>query len=252
MQDTRRDHVIELIPAYVLGSLDEGESLDVGRHLEDCPTCRVELAAYQSVFEMLPLAAPDAEPSPLLKERLLAQVRTSPARKSAPSRAPVPAQVTSPPPPSLLTAIRSRFKRLRWQPVALLFVVALVVSNVLLWREVTQSETDSSSWRRVSLTGSDAAPEARGIIYISADGRNGTLVVDGLPQLSQEQQYQLWLIQDGRRASGAVFSVNEDGYRGLQIEADQPLRDFDAFGVTIEPAGGSPGPTGERVLENNL
>ena len=103
----------------------------------------------------------------------------------------------------------------------------------------------------MALSGSEAAPEARGIIYISADGRNGTLVVDGLPTLGEEQQYQLWLIVDGQRDSGAVFSVNLEGYRGQQIEAPRPLRDYGAFGVTIEPAGGSPGPTGQRVLASD-
>jgi hypothetical protein len=52
--------------------------------------------------------------------------------------------------------------------------------------------------------------------------------------------------------SGAVFSVDEDGYRGLEIESDEPLQDFESFGITVEPAGGSPGPTGDRVLGYNL
>jgi anti-sigma-K factor RskA len=137
----------------------------------------------------------------------------------------------------------------RWRPVVLLFVVALVVGNVFQWQQANQS--DPNSWRRIRLTGSEVAPNATGIIYISADGRNGTVIVDQLPQLAPEQQYQLWLIQDGERASGAIFSVDNNGYRGLQIVSTQPLQDFTAFGITIEPAGGSPGPTGDRVLGYN-
>ena len=102
------------------------------------------------------------------------------------------------------------------------------------------------------LAGSEVAPEASGIIYNSADGRNGTVIVDRLPQLGPDQQYQLWLIQHGQRTSGAVFSVDADGYRGLQIASPIPLQDYSAFGITIEPAGGSPSPTGQRVLGYNL
>lgn len=252
MQNTEHGQVVDLIPAYALNSLDSAEAEFVDRHLADCASCREELTAYQAVVDMLPLAVPDAEPSPQLKDRLMAKAKETPAASVVQGEASVSARDREPLQPRLVAVIQNLLKGPRWQPVALLFVIALVVSNIWLWRQVTGSGSGSSSWRRVTLTGSEAAPEARGIIYISSDGRHGTLVVDGLPQLSQEQQYQLWLIQDGQRASGAVFSVNEDGYRGLQIEAAQPLREFEAFGVTVEPAGGSPGPTGERVLEHNL
>ena len=62
--------------------------------------------------------------------------------------------------------------------------------------------------------------------------------MDQLPQLGPEQQYQLWLIQDGQRTSGSVFSVDEDGYRRIKIESPLPLQDYESFGITIEPAGG--------------
>jgi hypothetical protein len=42
-------------------------------------------------------------------------------------------------------------------------------------------------------------------------------VVDHLGALSPEQQYQLWLIQDGKRTSGGVFSVSSEGYASLVI-----------------------------------
>jgi anti-sigma-K factor RskA len=77
-------------------------------------------------------------------------------------------------------------------------------------------------------------------------------VVDHLGALSPEQQYQLWLIQDGKRTSGGVFSVSSEGYASLVIASPLPLDAYSAFGVTIEPQGGSPAPTGEKVLGGNL
>jgi anti-sigma-K factor RskA len=70
--------------------------------------------------------------------------------------------------------------------------------------------------------------------------------VDHLEPLGPDQQYQLWLIKDGR-ISGGVFDVGDDGYGSLTVRAPDPLDSY-TFGVTVEPAGGSPGPTGPRVL----
>jgi anti-sigma-K factor RskA len=250
MPNAEHDEILELIPAYALNSLDADEAAIVDQHLPDCETCQAELATYEAVVDVLPLAAPDATPSPDLKERLMARVKTVPDAETA-------AAVPQPPPEAELSgwqsfreAMRNFLAGPRWRPAVLLLFIALVVSNILLWQQL--NEPSPNAWRRISLTGSGVAPEATGIIYISADGQKGTLIVDRLPQLNPEQQYQLWLIQDGQRTSGGVFSVDTDGYRGIEIESLQPLQDFDAFGVTIEPAGGSPGPTGERVLGSNL
>lgn len=250
MRNAEHEHIVKLIPAYALNSLDADEEASVGQHLSGCEICRAELATYEAVVDVMPLAAPDATPSPALKERLMAQIKATPLPETAETVSLAPSRSERGGWQQISEAIQNLLTGPRWRPVALLIIIALVVSNVLLWRQL--NAPSPNAWRRISLTGSEVAPEATGIIYISADGRNGTLIVDRLPQLSPEQQYQLWLIQDGQRTSGGVFSVDDDGYRGMQIESPQPLQDFGAFGITIEPAGGSPGPTGERVLGYNL
>ncbi len=74
-------------------------------------------------------------------------------------------------------------------------------------------------------------------------------MVDHLPVLDPDElQYQLWLIQDGQRTSGAVFSVNKYGYGSVWVSSPEPLSSYSDFGISIEPAGGSPGPTGDKVL----
>lgn len=77
-------------------------------------------------------------------------------------------------------------------------------------------------------------------------------MVDGLPKLDESQQYQLWLIKDGERTSGGVFSVTSSGYGWVYVRTPDPLASYQAAGITIEPAGGSPGPTGDKVLGGNL
>jgi anti-sigma-K factor RskA len=85
-------------------------------------------------------------------------------------------------------------------------------------------------------------------MLIGTDGREGAVVVDKLPVLAETQEYQIWLIRDGEQISGALMTVDEVGYGGRRVTAPLPLADYAAIDITIEPAGGSPKPTGERIL----
>ena len=227
-------HVNELLPAHALGCLDEEDTVVVSEHLAVCPECRAELQTYEPVADELSLAAPDAVPSEHLKRAVMDRVGSS--RSTAPGE----------PRPSWWKQVASvvRSGGFAWGVAGLAVVAVLVTGSLLLLNVITRPV----GMQTIALAGTDAVPGAIGTIVISSDARDGTLVVDGLPSLDDAHQYQLWLIRDGERTSGAVFSVKPDGYGSLWIEGPQPLSSYDAFGVTIEPAGGSPGPTGEKVL----
>ena len=236
MDKNEHTEIIALIPAYALGILAPAEAETVGRHLAGCAECRAELAAYEAVVDRLPAAAPAQAPSPALKKRLLAQVQPKSERKTAVF-----------PQPALWQRLSQALRPPRWQTAVALAALLLIIGGLFLWRQ-----TGPAAPREFVLTGTEAAPGAQGVIQVAENGREATFIVNGLPRLSPEQQYQLWLIKDGQRVSGGVFSVTADGRATLDIRAPQPLTAYTAFGVTIEPAGGSPGPTGPRVLGFNL
>ena len=128
-------------------------------------------------------------------------------------------------------------------------MVALASSNLFLWQRLSRLEsTQSAQWVQVAMASTNEAPGASGTLVISPDGVHGTLVVNGLPALDAAHAYQLWLILDGKRTSGGIFTVSADGYNAMVVDSGSPLSMYNAFGVTIEPAGGSPGPTGAKVL----
>jgi anti-sigma-K factor RskA len=228
------EHIIDLLPAYALNCLDADELAQATAHLADCPTCRAELEAYEQLTADLALAAPDAAPSPALRQKLMRSLSVSSAAR--------PAKVES----WWHTVVNFMARPVpAWSLVGLAAVLMIVITYLWLWQP-------RAAMPSVALLGTEVAPKAHGVIIISSDGRYGALVVEDLPALTAGQQYQLWLIEDSQRTNGGIFSVNDNGYQSLTIEAPQPLQSYSAFGITIEPAGGSPGPTGPKVLGSSL
>lgn len=229
-------HVLESLPAYALGSLDEAEAAQVAEHLASCYLCREELSSFEAVVDGLALTAPGAAPSADLRRRLMERIEPEAVKRPA---------------------TRSwSFPRLL--PVgtlaAFLVIAALAISNLLLWQRLQNLEVLSGphGMRAIALQSTDAAPQASAFMIVGADGKNGVLVVDELPPLDEEREYQLWLRRNGQETSGGVFSVDEDGYRGMRVEAPESLHSYSECRVTVEPAGGSEVPTGEAVLAGSL
>jgi anti-sigma-K factor RskA len=244
-------HVTDSISSYALGCLDPDEAFQVEAHLAGCDTCRDELNAYRATAAQLALAAPCAEPPVSLRANILRSIQPVPGRK------PVGA-------PGFSTRLLRWLQQSGpvWALASLVLVVVMVTGGLLLWNKVRSPQM--GEFRMVAMAPTDAAPGASGVLVITQDGSSGTLVVGGLPVLDVGKQYQLWLIRDGQRSSGGVFSVTPGGVAGvtspensgvssdsygiLAVQAARPLTDFSSFGITIEPAGGSPGPTGKKVL----
>lgn len=237
MHAENNDHIIDLIPAFALGVLDDDEATAVAEHLLDCAACRAELVAYESVADALSLAVPQSDASPALKNRLVARLQAAQTSQTAVSPSPSPWQ-------RVAGLIQNFLTGPRWQPVLALAAIILLAAAFILW----QRGNNPPPPVQMQLQGTEAAPDASGVIEIVANGRDASLTVAGLPVLSPERQYQLWLVKDDQRTSGAVFSVNDNGWARVTVAAERPFSEFTTFGVTIEPAGGSPGPTGERVL----
>lgn len=237
------EHPFDLLPAYALGSLDDEETLQVSEHLSSCKICRAELMAFDRVVNDLPLAIEESAPPNELKSRIMAhtlkknEIRFPEGEKSLWDR--------------LRESIRSSAPV--WGPVGVVLILILGLSNLILWGRLNQIENVTQNvLLSIPMQGTESTPQAVGMLVVSRDGEHGTLIVDGLPALDDISQYQLWLIRDGQRTSGGLFSVDDEGYGSLWVSSPEPLLNFQAFGVTVEPAGGSSAPTGEKVLGGEL
>jgi anti-sigma-K factor RskA len=102
--------------------------------------------------------------------------------------------------------------------------------------------------RIVPLPGTDEAPSARGLFYLG-DNNQALLALSGLPPLTSQQTYQLWLIPaDQAPIPAGLLAVEPEPTTLLTVQLPPGVQEFAKVGISVEPAGGSSAPTGPIVL----
>jgi anti-sigma-K factor RskA len=233
---------LENIPAYAIGALDAEDVAALEAHLQTCASCRTELAAYSALNESLLTAVPPKPPSAALRKRL--QSRLPSAQKPARPQG------------------TFAFSRLA-MGAALILLLGMNVYSILQTRTLQLEQTQLSRQIRTSQTVmSMLSYPGTERLSINSDQVVGSLLVDkerdmvamivwNMPELSKDQTYQIWLIDpQGDRVSGGIFDPETDQpYTTKIVYPKQSLTNFTGVGVTVEPAGGSDHPTGERIFK---
>lgn len=231
--------------ALALDALDDDERAAALAHLAACADCRTRYAAAREVAALLARAVPPAAPPPGLGARIVAQALATPA---APSRRIAWPWLAA---AAVLVAVLGwnlgLQMQLRAQAEQTAALAARLAAQEAAWQLLAQGTPVARP-----LVGTEIAPRAQGALYLDPRGTTALLIVRDLPPPPPGKVYQLWLIHDGQRASGGLFTVDERGVAVLLVQAPQPLRTYQAVGVTAEPPGGSPGPTGPRVIGGPL
>jgi anti-sigma-K factor RskA len=103
-----------------------------------------------------------------------------------------------------------------------------------------------------NLQPTEAAPGAVGKVWIDRASGRGMMMARDLPELGENRAFQVWLANGQERVSAGLLRANDEDVYYLVLQAPGKLTDYQRLGVTIEPAGGSPGPTGPRVIGGEL
>jgi anti-sigma-K factor RskA len=99
-------------------------------------------------------------------------------------------------------------------------------------------------------------------VSLRGDGASGTLwtvpresiaclMIEDLPDPGDGNVYQIWLVRAGTPVSAGTF-VPQGRESWTVVRADEPPASYESLGITIEPRGGSPAPTGPRVLQGSI
>lgn len=252
------------------------------RHLMDAPDAEAELAAYARLVDALHFSALQATPPPTLETRLRAALIADPAQVQA---VPPPSsrgrswhwpRLTVAAAAVVLLLLNFWWMRemagLRRENVALQTQIAAQTAtlaaqqqqiDVLYYQEAKLGRTVASQTDLLAQvvaaagesydmppTQSDS-PAFATVAWLDRPGV-GVLRADNFPPLPPDMVYQFWLIKDGERTSGGIFTVDDYGRGSLIFTPGGSLDDFDGMGVTPEPAGGSTGPTAPPVVTATL
>lgn len=247
-----------ILEAYVLGDLTERERADVETMAAQHPEVRAALREIEETQEQL-LMRTAVQPRAHVKERLMASIQGQRQPEG---------KVTQ-----MAPALRV------WQWVAAASVVIGLVSSYLAynyhekWQDTASRMNDliaqnqrmaqdynqvnenleriegdlqvieNPAFVRVTMTGTDNAPDAQASVYWNPQTQEVYLRVQQLKALARENQYQLWAIVDGKPVDAGVF----DGGGTNTLLAMKSISGAAAFAVTVEPRGGKQSPTLETM-----
>jgi anti-sigma-K factor RskA len=234
-------HVHLLTGAYATGALAGPERELFERHLADCPSCTQEVRELRATTARLAEAVAEP-PSPAMRAAVLQAIGT--VRQD---------------PPTVDELARKRVRR-SWPSrmlgvaaaLLLLVSVSLASLSVTLERRLDRAEAENRVVTEVlAAPDATARPARRGgegsaIVVMTPSTGRAVFVAGGLPGIRSDQAYQLWVLRPGTTPiPDALLSVHDGRATGL-LRGD--MRGASGVALTLEPAGGSPKPSGDPVV----
>ncbi|MBD3257801.1 hypothetical protein GF377_05155 [candidate division GN15 bacterium] len=250
----------ELLEAYSLGTLENGEHREVEAHLDECADCRARLRELSEVVALMAESVPQEDSPETLEHRILDRVGSQPASDG---------------PESSVGGWWVR-RRLGWFVAAVAAALALIfgVQHSRMSGELERTRGELSSYESqvdklqadlaayedatmllgepgmqfIDLAGVDPNPQAFGKVVLDPDRGNAIVYMYELPPTPEGMEYQLWVMREGKPTSAGTFTVANDGSAVLSLESVPDMSEIASFDVTIEPKGGQREPTGMMYL----
>lgn len=217
--------------AYAVDAVDDIERAQFERHLADCEDCRSEVSSLQEAAALLAFAVPYV-PSAVMRDRILADVAT----------------VRPLPPVVQTSAHRSSAARRRLPALvaAAAVVLAFGAGSAIIepWNDDRPDQTISATERVFS------AGDAESFAKIDKDGvsvavarsaslNTAAIRTSGMPELSDNEVYQLWFQKGAKLVSAGLMDEGNGDYilDGDASDASQVLISQEAAGGEIQPKG---------------
>jgi anti-sigma-K factor RskA len=263
----------ELLTANALSALDAADARVLAMHLESCADCRSQAEEWEKTAAMLAFDADSLEPSPQVRENIIAAIRSDSSQNAANQRATADSERAH----VIPFARPARTGRSSFSSyaaiAAMIAVVGLAISLLLLWQQkrandaqVARLSTDVSEMQAelqrqrevvslitspgahmAELAGTNIAPGAHAMIAYDKDGQ-AMLMARGLPAVPSGKAYQLWFIKDGKKMPGKVFKIDPSGTGMLKDHVPAEALNAAVFAITLEPENGVQVPTGAVFL----
>ncbi|HEY8312909.1 MAG TPA: anti-sigma factor [Candidatus Baltobacteraceae bacterium] len=245
------EELLDDVAVYALGALAAPQAQRVRQHLVDCAECRAEYRALRPVADLVGLTAESAaQPSRMLKARIMKQIRTDA----------VPNNGASAPSAATVRAVRP----IVWPAYAVAaacFAIALVTSifNISLNESLKQSQNElvATSARSSSLArGVQVQKQTIADLLSTSSKRYGVaggevvkhgerlyIAMRQLPPPPKGKVYQAWTLMAGTKtmSPSVTFVPNNAGVALIPLPENGAH--VTAVALSVEPEGGSKQPT---------
>ncbi|QKG52743.1 anti-sigma factor domain-containing protein [Hymenobacter sp. BRD67] len=265
----------------MLGELDPAAQADVEQWAARSPQVRQELDELLAGLGVYAEAHAQTVPAGLrdkVLSRVLAEIGRPDAQAPA-AAAPAPAMrvsASNPQPAAVASVpVAQAPRRSVWAMAASVALLLSLGANALLYSRWQQANTDLVAaqnsqarfaqtsqvmerrltttqeqlhllrspvgYKMVALAGTPAHPTARARVMYNATAHRVYVDVQQLPPLPPGKQYQLWALDKGKPVDAGVLAANTAS--GDSIQQMKDIASAQAFAMTVEPVGGSVGPT---------
>ncbi|WJY27375.1 anti-sigma factor [Sporosarcina trichiuri] len=234
---------------YFNRALTPEETAEFEQHLSECPACRAELEELRSLTEALPYLSEEIGVPAGLKSNVFAAIDAEPDAKSADE-------------PSLKAGTVTAFPEKRRGPAIPILAAALVASLMTNAYLATANRSASPpieerNWEiagKAMLAPQEEGDQSNAVALVLSDGSIRELVVDAenLPQLSEGELFQVWILDDGAPKPAGAFQSSGDGSGTITHPLGSEVLSFDTVAITIEKEEGLPAPEGPIILAGSL
>jgi anti-sigma-K factor RskA len=94
---------------------------------------------------------------------------------------------------------------------------------------------------QILLNGLPLSPSSKAVVFWNKETGNTYINSSALPQIASNEQFQLWAIVDGKPIDLGVIN------KGSSFAEMKTVKSASAFAVTLEPFGGKPAPTLQKM-----
>jgi anti-sigma-K factor RskA len=245
---TDREAMLDLIAAYAVHAVDDGERDFVEAHLHDDPTYGAELGRHLEAAAALTTEAP--VPSSTW-DAIRARTQSAADGVATPVQAPTSISPQVANVIALDAARASRRSRVRVAIVAAAATAAIAIPATLQFSGGSSPSLAALAGRAANERGARAislktdSGESLADVVVTADGR-GYVRRDSLPELPPGQAYQLWAITGSTPVSAGVLGRDPEV---VAFTVDAPTS---AIAISVEPTAGSIQPSGTPIAVGAL
>jgi anti-sigma-K factor RskA len=266
LKDSMDPRIEELFPFYALDALTDEERELVESYLSEHPEAREQINDLHAGASVLPYGISPVEPPRQVKQALMARV-------NADAEARARASIQTPQRSSRRSGFANLFQAFSLGAAAVAIIWAVVLSgqvsrlqNEILGLHDTLAKQSHSLEQiianlpksppsnviTVSIKGTNIEPGIHGQLIADPKEKSAVLVISGLPKLEANKTYQVWLGSGGSLVSAGLLSVDENGQGVVIITSSESISAFNQLGISVEPQGGSPQPTGDIVVFSDI